>query len=322
MQSTAASDQRSYRRGLIVGLTLAEVFLLVLFGLLLAWIVGTEDSNALRTQIADLQTKVADLHREVENLQAQRSALLGSTAPDKFDELFRELTLARQKLSEHQQHLAELEERAQLLEEAARETGVSQDSRRDLTSAIRARLEIANAVLAAAGKSGLADRDVATFEKTVAGLLQMRQRLLAEGLKEGDVQTLAGRLRNAERRLQEATKGTEWPACWADSAGKPEYIFDVTLTTGSLVVHDNALPHRRSEQAALPTARLLFGSDLSTAAFREQTQPLFEWSKRANCRFFVRLHDLTEAHEKDVYKLRVRTVGEHFYYYEPVNTSS
>jgi len=125
-----------------------------------------------------------------------------------------------------------------------------------------------------------------------------------------------GRLKNAEKQLATVSRGTEKPACWADQTGKPEYIFDIALKSRSLVIRDNALPHRVVEQSALPLKGLVFGAELGQQDFRAQTRALFDWSEGEGCRFFVRVFDLTAAHEKDIYKRQLRTVGEHFYYYE------
>jgi len=130
-----------------------------------------------------------------------------------------------------------------------------------------------------------------------------------------------GRLAYAEQKLATSSRGTEKPACWADQTGKPEYIFDITLKSRSVVIRDNALPNRRSEEAALPIQRIFFGADLGQDEFRMETRALFEWSEKEQCRFFVRIFDETAAHEKDIYKRQLRTVGEHFYYYEDLSRS-
>lgn len=46
------------------------------------------------------------------------------------------------------------------------------------------------------------------------------------------------------------------------------------------------------------------------------SRAVFNWSVKEGCRFFVRVFDLTKDEEKMIYKRRLRTVGEHFYYFE------
>ncbi len=55
----------------------------------------------------------------------------------------------------------------------------------------------------------------------------------------------------------------EMPACWATPDGKPEYTFQVVLTSGGIIVHDNALEHRRDEQASLPIDKIQFDQEIS-----------------------------------------------------------
>lgn len=52
------------------------------------------------------------------------------------------------------------------------------------------------------------------------------------------------------------------------------------------------------------------------AAIHDNALPLFDWSVAEKCKFFVRVFDLTQPHEKNVYKIHLRTVNKHFYHYD------
>ena len=52
---------------------------------------------------------------------------------------------------------------------------------------------------------------------------------------------------------------------------------------------------------------------MDSREFLTSTRPLFEWSKEKECRFFVRVYDLTKLDEKAIYKNRLRDVESHFY---------
>ena len=114
-------------------------------------------------------------------------------------------------------------------------------------------------------------------------------------------------------------KGTDHPACWKSRTGKSEYIFDVTLTSRGIITHDNALPHRTAEQAQLPLQTIVFDQEVQPEQFLKMSRPVFEWSKRKGCRFFVRVSDRTKGEEKTIYKQLLWTVGQHFYFYEVRN---
>lgn len=110
------------------------------------------------------------------------------------------------------------------------------------------------------------------------------------------------------------------PACWPSSQpGRPEYIFNVALTSTGLIVHDNALPDRVADQKLLPLNGMMFGKKIGDDEFADRTDPLYQWSVKHGCRFFVHVFEQTKPDEKDIYKARLRAVGEHFYYYEMTN---
>ena len=112
-------------------------------------------------------------------------------------------------------------------------------------------------------------------------------------------------------------KGTEMPACWASrKTGKPEYIFNTALTSNGIIVQDNALPHRASEQAQLPLQAMVFKKEMRPGQFRVMSKPILEWSVKEGCRFFVRVYDQTRDDEKMIYKRHLRTVLDYFYHYE------
>ena len=64
---------------------------------------------------------------------------------------------------------------------------------------------------------------------------------------------------------------------------------------------------------------MVFNQEVQPAQFRNMSRPVYEWSVKKGCRFFVRVYDLTKAEEKAIYKQHLRTVEEHFYPYEVLN---
>ena len=339
----AELDDRSYRRGLILGLTMAEVMVLVLFALLLIWMVGLRDRNreteALRNENEKLRIENKELELKAAELVELKKAIAANpNSPNNIDELFRELTVAKEDAA--QLH-AQLQSR-DLVAKAMSSLGYSLHDEKAASDAIRditAKLNIASSVLKNAkahpSKEGIEESEIAA---TLGHLAQIEATLSSKGkdmksaaedcanalTREAEcstrLNTLNGRLMNAEQQLASSGRGTEKPACWADQTGKPEYIFDVALKSHSIVVRDNALPNRRSEEAALPIDKIVFEADLGQEDFRRQTRALFDWSEKEKCRFFVKVFDLTAAYEKDIYKRQLRTVGEHFYYYEDLTT--
>lgn len=336
MENRSSSDDRSYRRGLLLGLTMAEVVILLFFALLLVWMTGIQDEDESVRRTKELMQQVQEQTHRAKELKEEVDYLSGGAkSGNQFDDIFRELKLEQEKA-------ATLGQSAKLLQELGKQAGVQGSSPEQIAEGISERVRIAGKVIDAAKASPLSAKDNLTDQqlaKTIDALMEVHEGLESAGLdpkeasmfarqtakqmqdKDLRLKSVEGRLRNAARQLEAGGRGTEKPACWANpETGKPEYIFDVALKSKTLVVHDNALPHRHEEQASLPLQGIRFDKDLGLLEFRDITRALFSWSVKEGCRFFVRVFDITQSHEKDRYKLHLRMVGEHFYYYEELNT--
>jgi len=454
VDSDIASQERHYRRGLVLGFTLAEIMVLILFALLLVWILGTKSTKDLETQLNKCREEAQTLHEEVVRLTGSPDAA------KKFDDLFTVLVVAQGQNKTLQERVKALEEEdkrfAETLERAGLAAELGEQDWRKLRERLNTAVRMMKAIDEAAQKSGFdmtqreallrslpsfmagSDRDVKAAADLVlaaakvseaAGFTERQQKLLRDALPAiakipperlaaaaalaermdiaakqagfdeaarsaliqqlpaliassperlraaadivnatadlatdarfgldaanrreflSNIAPLASMWREAQRlgyspeelrafsdrlarelestraQLQECLKtnpgnGLEHPACWANPQGKPEYIFDVALQSSSITVHDNAIPHRADDQARLPIAGLRFDRELTPAEFLVATRPLFLESERQQCRFFVQIFDRTAADEKAIYKRQLRTVGQHFYYYEELN---
>lgn len=365
-------QERHYRRGLILGLTLAEVMLLVLFALLLvlldtfsknkplspaeqaavglveelraasapdstendfrdvfeslAILVRSGDAKeikALTDTIAQLRSRPADKSQPRESSAVQ--VALSKPIDDKSRTT--ELNVGRAANSPTGRQTANSVPRSTNSNGdpsgSSHETPRGEQNRQaDAAAAMRERIrairELAEAIQAT--------HDVKTIHEAtqVTKLLIEAQSMLGDTpaaslFREAITRELKSRA-DAAKQVHPGGPGTEHPSCWvAADTGKPEYIFDVTLASGSVLVHDNALPHRAKEQAALPIGQTQFDRNLGLAEFVTVTDALYRWSEAHDCRFFVRIIDKTEGGEKAVYKRELRTVGEHFYYFEDLS---
>ena len=323
MDADISAQDRFYRRGLVLGFTLAEIMVLIIFALLLAisWHLVAKDK-----EIDKLSQSLIEKEAAVTKLTERTRTLKERVARgDDFDDLFRELEQAkeqqaaqeqanaalREKLEAREKETKALEERATVAEklmEMAREAGVPTEDPEKAVQEIASRLEQLEKV-----KEGMkaADVDDSQVEEFVENTLSK----LAEAERRAD--RLEGQLHNLQRKLGGLGKGTEMPACWASrETGKPEYIFNTALTSRGIITRDNALLHRAAEQAQLPLQAMVFEKEMRLGQFRVMSKPVFEWSVKEGCRFFVRVYDLTKDEEKMIYKQHLRTVGEHFYYFE------
>jgi len=139
MGADISAQDRSYRRGLVLGFTLAEIMVLIIFALLLAlsWqlVAKDKENDRLSQIITEQEVAVAKLTERTRTLEERVAR------GDDFDDLFRELEQAkeqqaaqeqavaalREKLEAHEKEIKVLKERATVAEkfmEMAREARV------------------------------------------------------------------------------------------------------------------------------------------------------------------------------------------------------
>lgn len=368
-------QKRAYRRGLILGLTMAESVILIIFALLLAlaaFLIRKDQAiEQMRGQIADatadqqrcaaalaearallehsrqqIADATADQKRcvaalaEARALQEKMAAIQALTqGANNFDEMFKELVLMQrqaQRTAELEKQVVVLIEKQQALEKAVQRVETAPVGGQTLAEKLEHLVE--RAILWEQLAKSLPQSDspamLRELEQRLAALMKLEAALSAAvpGVEPAEavrsitnelqasraqMTNMQGQMANLRRRLEGAGKGTEKPACWATPDGRPEYIFDVTLQSGGVTMRDNALPHRAEEQRQLPLGSFGFNREVSLNQFRAAAQPLREWSRQHECMFFVRIQDQTGPSQKAVYKQKLRTVGEYFYYYEP-----
>ena len=255
-------------------------------------------------QRAAQEQVIAALREKVTKVLEERAA-----RDDDFDDQFRELKQADEQRAAQEQVIAALREKVETLENE--------------TKALEERATVAEKFMEMAREAGVPTEDPEKAVQEIAShleqLAKVREGVKAAGLDDNQITEF---VENSLSKLAEAEwlgKGTELPACWASRTGKSEYIFDVALTSRGIITHDNALPHRTAEQAQLPLQTIVFDYEVQSEQFLKTSKPVFEWSKREGCRFFVRVSDRTKGEEKAIYKQLLWTVGQRFYSYEVRN---
>lgn len=288
-----------YRRGLVLGLTIAEMFLLILFALLLALAAWSIESKKRESVI-------------------QEAAALAKLSPEDFEKMLARAANAERLEREAERLRVELREFENL-----RQSIEKIDDEDDFLELVK------SASVGAAVRASLQerDRDLEIDPKRVAAALSLAAAAERQGVDADltalassvqDLETLRGQYANLRQRLESAGLGLEMPPCWATADGRPEYIFSIALKSNGLRVRDTTPSHRAEARKALPIPKQLFDDDVSPTGFLSLTNALLDWSKAQNpeCRFFIRVFDLTPADRKDLYKSRLRTVEHVFYKYE------
>lgn len=316
------NDQRqSYRRGLILGLTVAEALLLILFGLLLALgsilVKHRRDAEAQSVRLNDAEMKLAGIEFMLPRIPIPRGK-----EPDDF---FIELGTMKTENDALQAVNEDLKSRLVESDIASGIAAAAESSKQaadDLRSAaargetlddvfgedfpierVSDVLEIAKAI-----EESLPSGD--GREDTIADLKALTEQLGDQVRENGN---LRGQLANAERRLQQ--EGLGYLACWAMDVGTPDYLFDVALRGDGIQVRRGHRAERLADYKTLPIPAALLGRPLSDGEFIRLSRALFDYSETQNCRFFVRIFDLTAPDQKVAYKRRLQTVETHFYKY-------
>jgi hypothetical protein len=269
----------AYRRGLVLGLTMAEVAILIIFVLML--LIAFDEYRQRASKKAREGTtpvreaELVELRRA--DMQIQQIAAELGVAEDLPPEDFRKLIRAIQPI-------AKSGVGQQALSEARAEIERQRVVREELTAALRS---------VESGKTEEVIRRIEEQSFTIANQ--------------------EGQLERVEKQLEQFGQGKGVRPCWVQSDGTIDYLYDVVLTSGGIRMREYQHLSRTGERALLPMPKADPEETLTEAEFLRRTRPLYESSVAKNCRFFVYIYDGTGAEEKSQYKRLRRTVEGHFY---------
>jgi len=318
-----SGQNSSYRRGLVLGLTMAEIAILIIFILLLTLAALLEIEREKRLG-AEQQALLAE--RRVTDLTEQLAVIKSISGGEEIDKIVRELIAAREILKKTSGLLSQLTEARELIneyEEAAKEAGIPPTPEDVLSALVDAR-ELVAQYEEAAKEAGVPPtpgdvlRALVDARETLEALSEFGDMTGKEIVQEGiELRTenarLGGQLANAQKKLVSLGKGSEMPSCWAKADGTVEYIYEIAINTNGMIVRKTNLPHREAYRSLLPNTKLVEKQNVSSSEFRSMTRPIYQWSKVKKCRFYVKVYDLTGIAEKDIYKQRLKTVEGYFY---------
>jgi hypothetical protein len=269
----------AYRKGLVLGLTMAEVGILIIFVLLL--LIAIEQIRRDRL-LHSLQGKTAIATARLQELESAERTL---------KEIASTLNVEATRPKEDFKRLVRIVQTV-----AATPTGQSA-----LTAARQSLNEMKDAVGQLQKVLDSAKKDGA---ESVAKQVEFASYRLANQ---------EGQLKRYESQLADAGKGKGERPCWVEPDGKIDYLYDVVLTSTGIRMREYQYPARIAERRLLPMPVVDPNETLTEGEFLRRTAPLFDYSRTANCRFFVVIYDATAAHEKPLYKDLLRTVEGHFY---------
>ena len=346
MTSLPSQRRNSFPRGLVLGLTMAETAILIIFVLLLALtaLLGREadrrrDAEQKLTQFQEIRSVLVERGIEPEGvLETIRNHATDRTDADNWRELVRRMagpatSPTPEAIASRLDEAAEALDLHGALDDILEEAGVE-----STPEGLRELAEITQAGLAAdltakdmrdaiashrALQDSLREHGEETTPRAVQNLVAdaQRWRELIGDAQDHDVERASQRIERLQAQVERLRTqvrgggGTDHPSCWYDADGTVAYLFDVALMEAGFVLQPARAPQHEQERATLPTASIRTGQRLSPTRFQEQTREVFEWSVANECRFFVRAFDLTAPDQKEVYKDRMRTLESRFYKY-------
>jgi hypothetical protein len=294
------SQDSAYRRGLVLGLTMTEIMLLILFALLLALAAALANRQEIikaknkeiallapvKQQLEELfrtspaGVTVEDILRRIERQQSQIAAQereLERLRPMEasktvLDDIIREIKRADGTIPPSEQIVEQLKKAKKMADENAAQR--KEIDRLGAFEASAKKLDEIGRELKAAGIE----------QATAKSILEMVQQAQRTG-KESE--TLKGQMAQLTNKLNSLGRGNDFPTCWPTPEGKTESIFDLTISGAGIRIKDRQLSHRTQDKAQLPLSSVRYDVDLPGSTFLEQLRPLYQWSVEHRCRFHV-----------------------------------
>jgi hypothetical protein len=309
----SARDDRQFRRGVVLGLTMAEALLLLIFLLML--ILGVR----LKTQA----THIAELEKARDEAQSALVAIKpfmdNLSKRQKFD-ITQDYVRIQQQLADAKARLKDAELTVDLVQQAAKlappNATPEQATRALLNEAAIGRQAIDAAQRFAPDlppeQAVAALINAATIGQSLKNGGTPDELLAAAGACKADLQSCKNQTTYLNTRLNAKTGGFDLPPCWVDNKGKIQYIFDASLNDAGIYVEDKAVAGREADQEKLPLSRARYGEPLGPGEFSTAFAPLLKWSNDHGCRFYVRLYDEMRDGDRAEYKELRGTVEGYF----------
>lgn len=310
MNNRPSQDERHFRRGVVLGLTFAEVLLLLIFVLML---ILAGRLITLRNDVKNERSLRAQAEHALEVFRPMLKRV--GTPQDKFD-ITKEWVRLHDQVARAEAQLADSKPLIDLVEKRRRQTSgmTKQQAAAQLVQEAALGRRFGQLAAAMFPSGSLAQS---------ADALEQAARLGKSLLSKSPGQTsLAGQLSTCSTNLNtckaqnsnlSARLGGVLPPCWVDSAGKQQYMFDTHLKEDGIWVTPNQIEGRERDAAALTINNFSYDRPMSQLAFVQAGLPLLKYSEKNNCRFYVRVFDDTGAQSKIRYKELLKGVEGIFY---------
>jgi hypothetical protein len=314
MARSSSHDLREYRRGMVLGLTLAETLLLMLFLLLMAvaaLLMRSEERERTAIDgVTEARGKIDGIERELRPLMEalERQGLPPGAAGDfaqRLDEarqIRNERDLLRRELSESQANVQNARQQIERLQTAIQRVGAPSPPPEDVLSPFssidpsRPPIEVRDELVALlrrqpeAGTPGAVEALAAKIEQAqqlARDLQAVRDRALISQRQADAQDTENERLRRELARR--GGSGALYPSCLI-AGGQAEAVFEIILrTNGEIEVRDLVSAERQRGTPWTLLGEFPRGTPIPIETFLTATRQFSAWStqQRPECRFQV-----------------------------------
>jgi len=306
-------------------LSLTEISFIVAFVLLLllGWMVfNLQQKNEKAQEQLELVPSIEaarDAIVKAERAIKEQFEKVGISNPDEVVSALIEATRKEADFIRQQRRIEELEDRLSALTEVQK---ALDNSLGDKNSAIKKQVHTAlafkQAVEEAAGKK-VDDTNATDFGRQVGQLIKEQASKEGEKTKAqlvAENKDLRGQIAHLRRELN-SRGGRDYPPCWADEVtGKVQYLFEVTITENGYLFASAWKEERSADAAKLNAAAVLTASPITIGEMRRRVAPIFEASKSAECRHYVRLKVKGRMPDVETYNRHRLAIEDYFYKYE------
>lgn len=281
--SAKKGGELGYRRGVLLGLTIAEIILLLLFALLLALWSKIDQLNKLEDRARVINEKFDAAVRAIDaNDQQALKAELDRIIAAEIDysrRLAAEIEKQKERLLPTDAYEAIIAKKFDLTK--------PEDQKR-LSNLMKVASEVA-------AKSGKSPDEIAASCQVADAL---KERLKGADPSEYLDSTIAQK-EHWRKVAESGGKGAVLPPCYADSDGRRIFLYKATLLDDGIVLTDIASDEWRARRQRdfdeLPTT----GVVLSPRKFLAETSQFIGYGKRQDCRFFVDAYDETGSDKRN-----------------------
>lgn len=309
------SNLDGYRQGVVLGFTVAEIMLLVLFALLLALLGAiSRGKSAVETAEAFNQKFLTAVELIDDSGKFKKQIEIALLEKVDYDSKLKELEKKFNNQSLPDDVYAELQsQNIDLKSKEGKEKFLD-----ILITALAAQKEFK-------GSTAMTEKDVISTCKAGAELkkafpdkkLDDVTQLIKGAQSQADLTKDAKA--QAEHWRSEANKcglGGNLPPCYKQSSGDvTPYIFDARITPDGIVLVDTIPKKYRTRFSSDFKNPPALNKPLSAIEFRDQTYQFLDWGRKNECRFYVQVYD-DLPNEKERFKSMLKTIETSFYKFQ------